>query len=43
LKELLFEHLAEEETVVPPLLKDNFTFEENMAIIGKIIADQGPD
>lgn len=43
LKEILFEHIAEEEQIIPGLLKDHFTFEEDKAIVGRIFEESGPE
>lgn len=40
-KEFMVEHLAEEESVVPALLRENFTIEEEAAVIDKIIQSLG--
>lgn len=42
LRDLLFEHLSDEETIVPPLLKANFKFEEVCEIVRRIFAESGP-
>lgn len=43
LKEILFEHIAEEEQIIPGLLKEHFTFEEDKAIVGRIFEESGPE
>jgi len=43
LRDLLFDHLSEEEQIVPPLLKANFTFEEDSATVGRIFQESGPE
>ena len=37
------DHLAEEERIVPPLLRDNFTETETLGVTGKIIGSRGLD
>ena len=37
------EHLAEEERIVPPLLRDHFTEDETLSVTGKIIGSRGMD
>jgi len=43
LRDLLFDHLSEEEQIVPPLLKANFTFEEDSGTVGRIFQESGPE
>jgi len=40
-KDFMVEHLAEEEEVVPALLRENFTVEEEAAVVDKIIQSLG--
>ena len=37
----MFEHLAEEEQIVPTILRENFTQNEEKEIVGKIIQSLG--
>jgi hypothetical protein len=41
LKNNMFEHLAEEEQIVPTILRENFTQNEEKEIVGKIIQSLG--
>ena len=37
------DHLAEEERIIPPLLRDNFTEPESLAVINQIVKSRGLD
>jgi len=41
LAEYLFAHLALEETVMPPMLKEHFSHQEQQATVKKIVQNQG--